>query len=67
MTKHSFKRVPVDHCVFRFEDAQGRVMLLLYYVDDLVLASTDTQLRDAFLKHINRRWNTTHHRNALTG
>jgi hypothetical protein len=51
VTKHSFKRVPVDHCVFRFEDAQGRVMLLLHYVDDLVLASTDTQLRDAFLKH----------------
>ena len=35
-------------------------MLLLHYVDDLVLASTDTKLRDAFLKHINRRWNTTH-------
>jgi hypothetical protein len=46
--------------VFRFEDAQGRIMLLLHYVDDLVLASTDTQLRVAFLKHTNRRWNTTH-------
>ena len=37
-------------------------MLLLHYVDDLVLASTDTKLRDVFLKHINRRWNTTHER-----
>ena len=46
--------------MFRFEDAQGRIMLLLHYVDDLVLASTDTQLRVAFLKHTNRRWNTTH-------
>jgi hypothetical protein len=60
VTKHSFKKVPVDHYVFRFEDAQGREMLLLHYVDDLVLTSTDTQLRDAFLKHINKRWNTTH-------
>ena len=60
VTKHSFKRVPVDHCVFRLEDGQGRILLLLHYVDDLVLASTDTQLRDDFLKHINRRWNTTH-------
>ena len=60
VSKHSFKRVPLDHCVFRYEDAQGRVMLLLHYVDDLVLASTDVKLRDEFLKHINRRWNTTH-------
>ncbi len=60
VTKHSFKRVPVDHYVFRFEDEQGRVMLLLHYVDDLVLTNTDTKMRDVFLKHINRRWNTTH-------
>jgi hypothetical protein len=60
VTNHSFKRVPVHHCVFRFEDAQVRVMLLLHYVDDLMLPNTDTQLRDTFLKHINRRWNTTH-------
>jgi hypothetical protein len=60
VSKHSFKRIPVDHCVYRYEDAQGRVMLLLHYVDDLVLASTDTKLREEFLKHINRRWNTTH-------
>jgi hypothetical protein len=60
VTKNSVKRVPVDHCVFRFEDSQVRVMLLLHYVDDLVLVNTDTQLRDAFLKYINKRWNTTH-------
>jgi hypothetical protein len=60
VTKHSFKRIPVDHCVFKLEDAQGRILLLLHYVDDLVLASTDHLLRDEFLKHINRRWNTTH-------
>jgi hypothetical protein len=60
VTKHSFKRIPVDHCVFKLEDAQGRILLLLHYVDDLVLASTDHLLRDEFLKHINRCWNTTH-------
>jgi hypothetical protein len=31
------------------EDAQGRILLLLHYVDDLVLASTDHLLRDEFL------------------
>ena len=46
--------------VYKLDDAQGRVLLLLHYVDDLVLASTDHLLRDEFLKHINRRWNTTH-------
>ena len=35
-----FKRLLVDHCVFRYEDSEGNVMILLHYVDDLVIATT---------------------------
>jgi hypothetical protein len=35
-----FKRLLIDHCVFRYEDSEGNVMILLHYVDDLVIATT---------------------------
>ncbi len=50
-----FKRLLIDHCVFRYEDSEGNVMILLHYVDDLVIATTSLKIRDLFLAHINRK------------
>ena len=56
---HGFKRLLIDHCVFRYEDGEGNVMILLHYVDDLVIATTSLKIRDLFLTHINKKWKTT--------
>ena len=39
-----FTKLAVDRCIYRYEDAIGRVMMLLHYVDDLVAATTDRKL-----------------------
>ena len=54
-----FKRLLIDHCVFRYEDSDGNVMILLHYVDDLIIATTSLKIRDSFLTHLNKKWNTT--------
>jgi hypothetical protein len=54
-----FQRLLIDHCVVRYEDREGNVMILLHYVDDLVIATTNLKVRDLFLAHINRKWKTT--------
>ncbi len=56
---HGFKRLLIDHCVFRYEDGEGNVMILLYYVDDLVITTTSLKIRYLFLTHINKKWKTT--------
>jgi len=56
---YGFKRLLIDQCVFRYEDGEGNVMILLHYVDDLVIATTSLKVRDLFLAHINRKWKTT--------
>ena len=53
------KRLLIDHCVFRYEDSEGNVMILLHYVDDLVIGTTSLKIRDLFLTHINTKWKTT--------
>jgi hypothetical protein len=50
-----FTRLAVDHCIYRYEDALGRVMMLLHYVDDIVTATTDRELREAFFDHIRKK------------
>ena len=52
-------RLAVDHCIYRYEDAFGRVMLLLHYVDDIVAATTDRSLREIFFDHIRKKWAMT--------
>jgi hypothetical protein len=54
-----FKRLLIDHCVFRYEVGEANVMILLHYVDDLVIVATRLKIRDLFLVHINRKWKTT--------
>ena len=40
-----FTRLAIDHCIYRYEDAIGRIMLVLHYVDDIIAATTDRALR----------------------
>jgi len=54
-----FTRLAVDHCIYRYEDALGRVMLLLHYVDDIICATTDRELREVFFNHIRKKWAIT--------
>ncbi len=49
-----FNRLTVDHCIYRYDDALGRVMMLLHYVDDIVTVTTDRELREAFFDHIRK-------------
>jgi hypothetical protein len=51
-----FTRLAVDHCIYQYEDAFGRVMMLLHYVDDIVAATTDRELREAFFDHTRKKW-----------
>jgi uncharacterized protein (DUF2267 family) len=54
-----FTRLAVDHCIYRYEDALGRVMMLIHYVDDIVTATTDRELREAFFDQIRKKWAIT--------
>ena len=49
---YGFKRVPIDHCFFRYEDGEGNIMFLLHYVDDLMVATTSLKIRSVFLAHV---------------
>ncbi len=50
-----FNRLAVDHCIYRYEDALG-LMMLLHYVDDIVTATTDRELRESIFDHIRKKW-----------
>ena len=54
-----FTRLAVDHCIYRYEDALGRVMMLRHYVDDIVATTTDRELREAFFDRIRKKWAIT--------
>jgi hypothetical protein len=49
IVEEKYNRLAVDHCIYRYEDALSRVMMLLCYVEDIVAATTDREeLRDTF-------------------
>ena len=49
-----FTRLAVDHLIYGYEDALGRVILLLQYVDDIGAATIDRALREILFHHIRR-------------
>jgi hypothetical protein len=51
-----FTRLVVDHCIYRYEDPLGRVMMLLHFVDDIVTVTTDREFREGFFDHIRKKW-----------
>jgi hypothetical protein len=54
-----FTRLAIDPCNYRYEDAMGRIMLILHYVDDIIAATTDRALREIFFHHIRKKWAIT--------
>ena len=47
----------IETCIYRYED--GRIMLILYYVDDIISDTTDGVLREIFFDHIRKKWAIT--------
>jgi hypothetical protein len=54
-----FQRMLSDQCIYTYRDAMGREMIFLSYVDDIICATNDLELRDRFFAHIQKRWNVT--------
>ena len=54
-----FTRLAIDPCIYRYEDAMGRIMLILHYVNDIIAATTDRALREVFFDHIRKKWAIT--------
>ena len=54
-----FKKLHMDQCIYHYEDDEGNIMMFCHYVDDLAIASTNNDLRDQLLKHINATWSVT--------
>ena len=54
-----FTRLAIDPCIYRYEDAMGRIMLILHYVNDIIAATTDRALREIFFDHIRKKWEIT--------
>ena len=54
-----FRRLQTDQCIYRYVDELGREMLLMHYVDDIVCATTDVELRKKFFSFLNESWNVT--------
>ena len=58
-TKGIFRRLLMDMCIYVYQDEKGNTMYMLNFVDDLILASTSIEMRDEFIKHLNKSWNVT--------
>ena len=54
-----FTRLAIDPCIYRYEDAMGRIMLILHYVDDIIAVTTDRALTEIFFDHIRKKWAIT--------
>ena len=54
-----FERMKTDQCMYSYKDALGRHMVFLSYVDDIILATTDTELRERFLGQLRKTWKIT--------
>ena len=47
-----FRRSIIDTCMYRYDGADGRVLLLLTYVDDLILAYSHDDIRQRFTSYL---------------
>ena len=54
-----FERLMTDQCIYRYVDTQGREMIFLSYVDDIICSTTDVDLRDRFFEHLQKTWKIT--------
>ena len=54
-----FERMRSDQYMYIYGDKLGLYMIFLSYVDDIILSTTDKELRDRFLAHLRKTWNIT--------
>ena len=54
-----FEKTLTDQCMYVYRDSIGREMIFLSYVDDIVCATTDKDLRDRFFAHLKKSWDIT--------
>jgi len=54
-----FKQLYMDACIFRFVGKNGEEIILCHYVDDLILGTNSSDLRDKVLEHIRQKWKVT--------
>ena len=54
-----FERLMSDQCIYRYTDSEGREMIFLSYVDDIICSTTSVQLRDRFFEHLQKTWKIT--------
>ncbi len=56
---YGLKRCTIDECVFRLEDAEGNVLMIVaLYVDDLIITSKDQSLIDEFNVFLRKEFKT---------
>ena len=56
---YRFRRLITDHCIYVYEDDDGNRILIGHYVDDLIIATTNPELREEFLEHLRKSWDIT--------
>ena len=49
-----FERMRSDQYMYIYGDKLGLYMIFLSYVDDIILSTTDKELRDRFLAHLRK-------------
>ena len=54
-----FERLMSDQCIYRYTDSEGREMIFLSYVDDIICSTTCVELRDRFFVHLQKTWKIT--------
>ena len=55
-----FRKLGMDHCIYRYVDDNGNEMIVAHFVDDLIVATTDEELRARFIRHLNKMWKITY-------
>jgi transposase InsO family protein len=56
LTSEGFTAHPLDPCLFTRVDAEGKLIMVLVYVDDLVLAADERRHLDAFKQRLSSRF-----------
>ena len=55
-----FRQLQSEQCVYVYEDGGGNKMIFFHYVDDIVCATNNRELRARFIAHLNKTWPVTH-------
>ena len=54
-----FRKLYMDHCIYIFIGKNGEEVVLCHYVDDIICATNNPELRELVLKHLRSMWNIT--------